>query len=292
MKTSDIIKKVRKIEIYTRKIVDTVLGGEYKSSFKGKGIEFHDVREYIIGDDVKTIDWNVTARMGSPYVKRFIDERELNIILMIDISGSTIFGSYAQKRERIAEISALFAFSAIRNNDRVGLLSFTDRIEKFIPPEKGRKHALWILRDILFFEPEGRLTDPVPAFEYILHILKRRGIIFLISDFLGDGFETEKIRKPFSILSRKHDLIPVIIRDKFETDFKIKGIIDIKDAETGEEFSIPSFELNKYLKKRNDDELFRLFKKNDCDFIFINTDEDYLPAIEKFFRNRAKRMAI
>lgn len=292
MKTSDILKKVRKIEIYTRKIVDTVLGGEYKSSFKGKGIEFHDVREYIVGDDVKTIDWNVTARMGSPFVKRFIDERELNIILLIDISGSTIFGSSARKRERIAEISALFAFSAIRNNDRVGLLSFTDRIEKFIPPEKGRKHTLWIVRDILFFEPKGKNTDPVPAFEYLLHILKRKGVILLISDFLGEGFEPERIKKAFSVLSKKHDLIPVIVRDIFEYDFKIKGLIDIKDAETGEEFSIPSFELNKLLENRRDDELFKLFKKNDCDFIFINTEEDYIPAIEKFFRRRAKRMAI
>lgn len=292
MKTSDIIKKVRKIEIYTRKIVDTVLGGEYRSSFKGKGIEFHDVREYIIGDDVKTIDWNVTARMGSPFVKRYIDERELNIILLIDISGSTDFGSSVFKKERIAEIAALFAFSAVRNNDRVGLLSFTDKVEKFIPPEKGRKHTLWIIRDILFCEPFGKMTDPIPAFEYLLHILKRKGIVFLISDFLGEAFNPDRIKKVFSVLSKKHDLIPVIVRDKFEHDFKIKGLIDIKDTETGEEFSIPSSMLNKYLYSRKDDELFKLFKKNDCDFISIRTEEDYLPAIEKFFRTRAKRMAL
>ncbi len=292
MKTSEILKKVRKIEIYTKKIVDTVLGGEYKSSFKGKGIEFHDVREYILGDDVKTIDWNVTARMGSPYVKRFVDERELNIVLLIDLSGSTFFGSASMKREKIAEIGALFAFSAIRNNDRVGLLSFTDRVEKYIPPEKGRKHALWIIRDILFYEPIGRLTDPIPVMEYLLNVLKRRGIVFFISDFLGDGFEPERIRKPFSILSQKHDLIPVIVRDKFEMEFKIRGIIDIKDAETGEEFSIPSSELSKYLKKRRDEELLNLFKKCECDYIYLNTEDDYIPEIEKFFRLRAKRMAI
>ena len=292
MKTSEILKKIRKIEISTRKIVDTVLGGEYKSSFKGKGIEFHDVREYITGDDVKTIDWNVTARMGSPYVKRFIDERELNIILLIDISGSTYFGSYARKKEIIAEISALFAFSAIRNNDRVGLLSFTDKVEKFIPPQKGRKHALWIIRDILFFEPEGRKTDPIPVMEYLLHIMKRKGIVLFISDFLGDGFKAERIKKPFAVLSRKHDLVPVIVRDRFEDDFKIKGLVDVKDSETGEEFAIPSFELSKFLKDRNDEELFKLFKKNDCDYISIKTDEDYLPAIEKFFRARVKRFSV
>uniref|UniRef100_A0A7C4U8W5 DUF58 domain-containing protein n=1 Tax=candidate division WOR-3 bacterium TaxID=2052148 RepID=A0A7C4U8W5_UNCW3 len=292
MNTSEILKKVRKIEIYTKRIVDTVLGGEYRSSFKGKGIEFHDVREYITGDDIKTIDWNVTARMGSPYVKRYIDERELNIILLIDISGSTIFGSFERKREKIAEISALFAFSAIRNNDRVGLLPFTDRVEKYIPPEKGRKHALLIIREILFFKPEDVKTDPIPAMEYLLFILKRRGIIFFISDFLGENFEIERIKKTFSILSRKHDLIPVIVRDRFEEEFNMRGLIDIKDPETGEEIAIPSNEIMSFLRKRNDEELFKLFKKNDCDWIYLRTDGDYIKEIEKFFLRRAKRMAI
>jgi len=287
MTETEVLKKVRRIEIKTRKVVDTLLGGDYRSSFRGKGMEFHDVREYTIGDDVRTIDWKVTARMNHPYVKRFIEERELNIMLLIDLSGSSLFGSRGIKRHTMAEIGAILAFSAIRNNDRVGLLLFTDMVEKYIPLEKGRRHGLRIIRDILFFNPENRATDPLPSFEFILHAIKRRGIVFLISDFMGEGFKPDRIRKTFSVLSRKHDLIPIVVRDPLEVRFPVSGIITVSDLENGEMIGLLPGEVKRLEKDYR--RIKEMFRETGVDWIEILTGQDYTDPLHRFFRMRARR---
>ena len=287
MTETEILKKVRRIEIKTRRVVDTLLGGDYRSSFRGKGMEFHDVREYMVGDDVRTIDWRVTARMNHPYVKRFVEERELNIMLLIDLSGSSFFGSKAIKRHIMAEIGAILAFSAIRNNDRVGLLLFTDMVEKYIPLEKGRRHGLRIIRDILFFDPKGRRTDPLPSFEFILHTVRRRGIVFLISDFMGEGFNPNRIKKTFSVLSRKHDLIPIVVRDPLETKFPIGGVITMVDLEDQGIVGVLPRELEKL--GSDYDRIRNMFKDAGIDWIEIFTGQDYTPPLHRFFRMRARR---
>ena len=289
MTPSEILKRVRRIEIKTRKIVDTLLGGDYRSSFRGKGMEFHDVREYMIGDDVRTIDWKVTARMNHPYVKRFIEERELNIMLLIDISSSTLFGSKAIKRQTMAEIAALLTFSAIRNNDRVGLLMFTELPEKYIPMEKGRRHGLRIIRDILFFQPEKRGTDPLPPMEFILHGMKRRGIVFLISDFLGENFKPERIKKIFSVLTKKHDLIPILVKDPLEDILPFGGIFAFRELESGDTGVLMPSDIEKI--KRARERIIELFRETGTDWIEIKTGEDYAGPIHRFFLSRARRMA-
>ncbi|MCD6399604.1 DUF58 domain-containing protein [candidate division WOR-3 bacterium] len=295
MPPAEILKKVRKIEIKTKGAVESLLGGDYKSSFKGRGIEFHEVRNYVVGDDVRTIDWNVTARMNHPYVKRFVEERELNIILLLDLSRSTLFGSTGKKRDVLAEIGALLTFSAIENNDRVGLLLFTDRVENYIPPQKGRRHGLRILRDTLYFEQKGSETDPVPALEYLLHILKRRAIVFILSDFLGDNFTIEHIKRPLSVLSKKHDLISIVVRDPMEEKFPIRGLINIEDFEKGEKGAIFGKEIDRFLRKdqkKKDDALNNFFKKYGIDSVFLRTGEDYSVTLHRFFRERARRLVL
>src|SRR4030042_3364190 len=213
----DFIKKIRQVEIRTRKLVNTMFAGEYKSSFKGTGIEFLDVREYLPGDDVRTIDWKVTARMGRPYVKKFVEDRELTVILLVDASGSGHFSTRNQyKIEQAAEIAATLAFSAVRNNDKVGLLYFTDHVEKYIPPKKGRFHVLRLIRDILFFEPSHRGTDAAMALDFLMHVIKRRAIIFLISDFLGPDYRAEILRRPLGVVARRHDLVLITVNDPAE----------------------------------------------------------------------------
>src|SRR3954468_23694412 len=232
--TTEILKKIRALEIKTRGLVETAFAGDYHSVFKGRGMNFEDVREYQPGDEIRSIDWNVTARMGTAFVKKFTEERELTVMLVVDVSASGTFGSTTQsKRELAAEIACLLAFSAIRNNDKVGLLLFTDGVELFIPPKKGRSHTLRIIREILFFEPAGRGTQPKVALDYLNKIVTRRAVVFFISDFLGEDFS-----KKLAVTARRHDFIAVQIQDEREEVLPNIGIVTLEDAETGEQIEI------------------------------------------------------
>src|SRR5690606_7956998 len=228
---NDILAKVRQIEIYTHRLVNDVMAGSYHSTFKGRGMEFEDVREYQPGDDVRAIDWNVTARTGVPFIKRFREERELTVMLMVDLSGSTDFGTSEQtKGELAAEICALLAFSAIKNNDRVGLLIFTDRVEKFIPPKKGKNHVLRVVREVLFHKPMHRGTNVPAAVEHVMKVLKRKSVVFLLSDFIPGA----RLRRPLSALNNRHDLIALRISDVREHDLPAMGLVQFHDPETGQ----------------------------------------------------------
>ncbi|MEO0122781.1 MAG: DUF58 domain-containing protein [candidate division WOR-3 bacterium] len=292
---ADFIKKIREIEIRTKKLVNTTFAGEYKSSFKGTGIEFVDVREYLPGDDVRSIDWKLTARMGRPYVKKFVEERELTVILCVDASGSSHFGTKNQlKIEQAAMVAATLAFSAVRNNDKVGLLFFTDRVEKYIPPKKGRFHVLRLIRDILYFQPEHRGTDPIQAIEFLMHILRHKAIVFFISDFIGSGFEPQKIRIPMGVVAKKHDLVVIKITDPKEEEIPKLGIVEFEDLETGELITINTNDAklieqykNFTLKKSSEHE--RLLKSIGIDYIDLKTSEDFTPKLHKFFEERARR---
>ncbi|MEO0142089.1 MAG: DUF58 domain-containing protein [candidate division WOR-3 bacterium] len=292
---AEFIRKIREIEIRTKKLVNTTFAGEYKSSFKGTGIEFVDVREYLPGDDVRSIDWKVTARMGRPYVKKFVEERELTVILCVDASGSSHFGTKNQlKIEQAATIAATLAFSAVRNNDKVGLLFFTDRVEKYIPPKKGRFHVLRLIRDILYFTPEHKGTDPVVAIEFLMHILRHRAIVFFISDFIGRNFETERIRIPLGIAAKKHDLVVIKISDPKEEDLPNIGIVEFEDLETGEIITVNTAdsrmnEQYRQYRRKVTVEQERLFKSMDVNYINLKTDEDFTPKLHKFFEERARR---
>src|ERR1051325_10349719 len=225
----EIIRQIRRLQLRARRAVEDVLGGEYRSIFKGTGIAFEEVREYQPGDDIRTIDWNVTARMGHPFIKRFVEERELTVLLALDCSGSQHFGTrLQQKREVAAELAAVVAFSAISNSDKVGLIQFTDRVEKFVPPRKGTRHVLRLIRDVLFFQPQGRGTSLRNALDYLNRVLHRRAIIFLLSDFIEQGFERALKRT-----ARRHDLIAIRITDIRERELPNVGLIDLEDAETG-----------------------------------------------------------
>ncbi len=291
----DFVKKLRKIELHTRKVLNTSFVGEYKSTFKGTGMEFVDVREYLPGDDVRAIDWKVTARMGRPYVKKFVEERELTVILCVDASGSGYFGTRAQfKLEQAAQVAATLAFSAVTNNDKVGLLFFTDRVERFVPPRKGRQHVMRLVRDILLFTPERRRTDPVAALEYVMHILKHRAIVFLISDFLGPGFAPDVARIPLGIVARRHDLVAIPVTDPAERELPRVGLVDLEDNETGEIVAVDTADARlrkayaehvRGLEARRD----RMFRQLGIDSIGLETHEDFTPKLQKFFRLRARR---
>ncbi len=295
MISPEFIKKIRTIEIRTRKLVNTTFAGEYKSSFKGTGIEFVDVREYLPGDDIRSIDWKVTARMGRPYVKKFVEERELTVILCVDASGSSYFGTRNQlKNEQAAAVAGTLAFSAIRNNDKVGLLFFTDRVEKYLPPKKGRFHVLRLIRDILYFQPEHKGTDPIQAIEFLMHILRHRAILFFISDFLGENFDPDKIRIPFGVASRKHDLVAIRISDPREEELLSLGIVEFEDLETGEMVSINTSSrklLGDYKNYRARDRVQQefLMKSMGIDFIDLETSEDFTLKLHRFFEERARR---
>jgi uncharacterized protein (DUF58 family) len=292
LKTSEILKKVKLIEIKTNRLVDESLAGEYLSVFKGRGMEFSEVREYQLGDDIRTIDWNVTSRMGSLYVKKYVEERELTVLLMVDQSASMRFGTVEKSKAEIAaEISAILAFSAIKNNDRVGLVLFTDRIEKFIPPKKGKSHVLRVIRDVLYSEPVGKRTDLSMALEYLLRVLTKRGVVFLISDFfMRDGFD-----KPLKIAKEKHDLIPVEIYDAREETLVPSGLIRFEDLESGEDivFDTSSGKGRKYYEQ-----LTRLartgrekdFRSYGIDPIVVKIDEPYERPLVEFFRKRAMKI--
>jgi uncharacterized protein (DUF58 family) len=292
---AEFIKKIRAIEIRTRKLVNTTFAGEYKSSFKGTGIEFTDVREYLPGDDVRSIDWKLTARMGKPYVKKFVEERELTVLLCVDASGSSYFGTKNQlKNEQAAAVAGTLAFSAIRNNDKVGLMFFTDRVEKYIPPKKGRFHVLRLIRDILYFQPEHKGTDPIQAVEFLMHVLRHRAIVFFISDFLGDGFEPEKLRIPFGVASKKHDFVVIRIADPWEEELPRLGLIEFEDSETGEIIPVDTndkklIEEYKDYQSEKSIRLFRMCKSMGIDFIDLKTSEDFTLKLHRFFEERARR---
>ena len=286
----EILRKVRRIEIRTRNLVDTVFSGEYHSVFKGRGMEFAEVREYQPGDDVRTVDWNVTARMGHPFVKMFDEERELTVMLMVDASSSGEFGTVHQMKGEIAvELCALLAFSAIKNNDRVGLIIFTDEIERFVPPKKGRKHVLRVIRELLYFEPKGRGTDLSAALEHLNRVMTRRGVVFLVSDFLSEEYDTA-----LKIANRRHDVIAVTITDPRERELPDVGLIELEDAETGEEILIDTADpevrrMFTGITGEGKEERDRLFRSVGVDCVDVTTDRPYVDPLMRFFRMRANR---
>lgn len=288
----EILKKVKRIEISTRGLVNQVFSGEYHSVFKGRGMEFAEVREYQIGDDIRNIDWNVTARSGHPYVKVFDEERELTVMLLVDVSSSGNFGTIIQmKGEVAAELCAVLAFSAIKNNDKVGLMIFSDKIEKFIPPRKGKQHVLRVIREILYFKPEESRTDLNVALEYLSRVIKRKSIVFLISDFLTENYE-----KSLQVANKKHDIIAIDIIDPREVEMPSVGLLELEDAETGEtvmvDTSNPAIRGSFYSQSKEERETReKFFKSIGVDNITINTDRSYVEPITKFFRMRARRLA-
>jgi len=296
MLNKDLLKQVKQIEIRTRGLVNEVFSGEYHSVFKGRGMEFSEVREYQIGDDIRTIDWNVTARFGHPYVKIFEEERELTVMLLVDMSGSLMFGTSDKTKQQIAaELSAILAFSALKNNDKVGLILFTDKVEKFIPPKKGKTHALRIIREVLSIDlPENtestrKQTNLREALEYFNHAIKKRAIAFVISDFLDFGYE-----KILRIVGKKHDLIGIIIKDKREIELADFGLIKFVDAETGEYRYIDTndkdFKINfNETLKRIEEYRESIFVNSRLDSIEIQTGKSYVKPLVEFFRKRERR---
>ena len=287
----EIIKKIRRIQITTNRMVSDVFAGEYLSVFKGRGMEFNEVREYQPGDEVRDIDWNVTARMGRPFIKKFVEERELTVMLVVDASGSSQFGSRkCFKSELAAELCAVLAFSAIRNKDKVGLIVFTDRIEKFVPPAKGSRHVLRVIREILYFKPRGKKTDISLALEYLNKVTRRSTVSFLVSDFKGADF-----KQTLKIAARRHDLIAVMISDPREREFPGVGLVRLEDAETGEEIMVdssdPDFRRNyETLNREEEEKTLRLFRGSSVDCIRISTSRPYETALLRFFRQRERRV--
>lgn len=290
MLTKELLGKVRQIEIRTKGLVNQVFSGEYHSIFKGRGMAFSEVREYQIGDDIRNIDWNVTARFGHPFVKIFEEERELTVMLLVDLSGSQSFGSVKKTKQQIAaELSAIFAFSALKNNDKVGMILFSDKIEKFIPPKKSKSHTLRIIRELLSFEPSGKGTNLNLALEYLTKTIKKRSIVFLLSDFNDKGYD-----KLISIVSRKHDLVPIVLEDKREVKIPKIGLINFVDPETGKSVLIDSSsesfrEWYQNATNKIHAEQKQTFVKNDIDYININTYESYIKPLVNFFKAREKR---
>ncbi len=299
-RTKEILAKVRQVEVRTRRLVNDSLAGGYLSVFKGRGMNFDEVREYVPGDDIRTIDWNVTARTGLAHVKKFTEERELTIMLMIDISGSGDFGSTTgSKRELMAELGSVLAFSAIRNNDKVGLILFTDFIELYIPPQKGRSHILRIIREILFFKAKGRRTDIGVPLDFINRVLKRKAVAFLISDFnlLGDFAATLSTLNPkLRITNRRHDLISMMVNDPHEFNLPDVGWLTLEDAETGEQIEIDTSnpkvrqEYSELTRERSDS-LHRTIRSSGVDLLTLSTDAPYMPPLLGFFKLRAGRLS-
>jgi uncharacterized protein (DUF58 family) len=287
----DIVRQVRRLQLRARRAVEDILGGEYHSVFKGMGIAFEEVREYQPGDDIRTIDWNVTARMGHPFIKRFVEERELTVLLLVDSSGSQQFGSRAQqKREVLAELAAVLAFSAITNNDKVGLIAFTDRVERFIPPRKGTRHVLRLIRDVLFFQPAGRGTCVREALDYANRVLHRRSILFLLSDFLDRDFQ-----KAFKRSGRRHDLIAVRVSDPREEEVPAVGLLEIEDAETGRHLLLDTFSREvraayAAAARGRRDALRQLARSSRVDLIEVSTAGGHLDALIRFFQMRERRL--
>jgi uncharacterized protein (DUF58 family) len=293
MLSSDLIKKIRHIEIRTKRLVNDSFAGDYHSVFKGRGMEFNEVRPYQPGDEIRTIDWNVTARTGDVYVKRYVEERELTVMLLVDASASENFGSVHQfKRELAAELTAVLSFAATTNNDRVGLLIFTDRIELFIPPRKGRKHVLRLIRELLAFQPQGQGTDLKLALDTANQILKRRGIIFLVSDFMADP---ESYRTAMAVTNRRHDLIAVDLNDPLEKDIANVGVLAIEDPETGEVVWVDTASKGwrtAYRQRMDAVQvgMTRAMRQAGVDRIGVGTDQDYVAQLTAFFQERYRRI--
>lgn len=287
----ELVRKIRRIEIVTRSLVESLFSGEYHSVFKGRGMEFDQVREYQVGDDVRSIDWNVTARMNRPFVKEFVEERELVVMLAVDVSASSDFGTASHfKSEIAAEICSLLAFSAIKNNDKVGLLLFTDRVEKYITPRKGKRHVLRVIRELLYSRPEGKGTDLNAALEHLNHVLKRRAVIFFVSDFLSGPFS-----RLLRVTNKRHDVIAVRVTDPREREIPDVGYVELEDAETGERlfFSTGSESFRKSYRMgraRDDQKLRSIFRSTGVDLVDVSTDGGYVDPLVEFFRQRARRM--
>ena len=292
MLPKDLIRRIRKLEIATRKVVQSVLAGQYHSVFKGRGMAFSEVRPYQPGDEIRIIDWNVTARMNDAYVKVFTEERELTVMLVVDVSASEDFGSTQRsKAEVCAEVSAQIAFSAIANNDRVGLILFSDRVEKVIPPKKGRKHVLHVISEILTFQPVGKGTDLSVGLNYLSRVAKRKAVTFLVSDFLAPDFE-----KPLRIVGRRHDLVPVVVVDPLEEAFPRLGLVDLEDPETGERVLVDTADFLVRMEfartmERQRETRRKLFKKLELDHVELRANEEFGGALVRFFKTRARRMA-
>ena len=290
----DLIDQIRRIEIRTRHKVEDLFAGTYLSVFKGRGIEFDEVRPYQSGDDVRSVDWNVTARMGELYVKRFVEERELLVLLMVDVSGSQDFGSVGRfKREAVAEMAALLAFAASRNNDRIGLLLFTDRVEKYIPPRKGRRHVLRLVRELLTFQPVGRGTDLKAVLDYSNRMFKRRGIVFLLSDFQADP---QSYRKALNVTGRRHDLVAIDLHDPLEKNIAPVGLVVLEDAETGELTEVDTADpvwrqAFNTRHKQLDAAIRQVLNGAKVDRIVLATPDDFVNALARFFQNRMRRLA-
>lgn len=289
METSDILKKVRKIEIKARGLSQNIFAGQYHSAFKGRGMEFSEVREYQFGDDVRDIDWNVTARFHRPYVKVFEEERELTVMLLIDVSGSLDFGTTTQmKRDLVTEIAATLAFSAIQNNDKIGVIFFSDRIEKYIPPKKGRKHILYIIRELLDFHPQSRHTDIAMATAYLTRVMKRRCTSFVISDF----YDKKDFLRELEIANRKHDVVAIQVYDRRAKELPDVGLMKVLDAETGHEMLIDTS--SKKLRRAHtvywlnrEDNLRQVFAKSKVDWTSIATDENFTKSLLLLFKQRS-----
>ncbi len=287
METTELLKKVRKLEIKTRGLSNQIFSGEYHSAFKGRGMSFSEVREYQRGDDVRAIDWNVTARFNHPYVKVFEEERELTVMLLVDVSGSESFGTQKQlKQELITELCAVLAFSAIQNNDKIGVLFFSDQIEKFIPPKKGKSHILRIIRDLIEFKPESKKTNIQQALRYFTNMVKKRSIAFLISDFIADGY-----KDALKIANKKHDLVAIRIHDKREHELPNVGMVKLKDAETGKQIWVDtsSSEIRTHYSiagKKRESDLKDMFNKCGVDTVNIATGESYIQPLMNLFKRR------
>ncbi|MDP6776685.1 MAG: DUF58 domain-containing protein [Candidatus Latescibacteria bacterium] len=288
---AEILRKVRRIEIRTRHLVNTVFSGEYHSVFKGQGVAFAEVREYESGDDIRNVDWNVTARMGHPFVKVFDEERELTVMLMVDASGSGDFGTVEQMKGEIGvEICALLAFSAIQNNDRVGLIIFTDDVEAFIPPKKGRKHVLRVIRELLYFRPSRRGTDIGKALDYLNRVTTRRSVVFLVSDFVAAGY-----KQALNVSSRRHDLITIAVKDPREDEMPDIGIVELEDAETGEEILVDTSDpvtRAEFARVSEEARAARngLFRSAGVDSVEVSTGASYVEPLMQFFRKRARKI--
>lgn len=291
MDEKELFKKVRKIQIVTSRAVNEIMAGEYNSVFKGRGMEFDEVREYMPGDDVRAIDWNVTARSGRPHVKRYCEERELTILFLVDVSLSNAFGSTDKtKAELAAEVAAVLAFSAIRNNDKVGLILFSDRIEKFIPPRKGKKPVLRLIREMIDPEPRGNGTDIALALEYLQRVQRKRAVVFLISDFIAQDFSRQ-----LRMARRRHDIVAVSVADPREAALPDVGLIEVEDAETGEVLMLDtsSATVRALFTSCSDaavEHRRRTFRKSKVDEMIVNTSVPFMDAIHRLFRERARRM--
>ena len=289
METSEILKRVRQIEIKTRGLSSNIFAGEYHSAFKGRGMAFSEVREYQYGDDIRDIEWNVTARFNKPYVKVFEEERELTVMLLVDVSGSLNFGTVNQmKRDMVTEIAATLAFSAIQNNDKIGVIFFSDQIEKFIPPKKGRKHILYIIRELLNFQPQSQRTSIAPVMEYLTQVIKRRCTAFVLSDFM----DTKDFRTPLTIANRKHDVVAIQVYDRRIAELPDVGLMKVRDAETGHEQYVDTGSKSarrvhsEWWRKRSA-ALSDTFTRSNVDSVSIRTDQDYVAALMSLFAKRS-----